>query len=163
MSRESDLTQLWLKWVESELSQVSKFGLWVESELSQVSKFGSWVESELSHMDCHMSQSRVSPKKWVEHNPGTGSPTLYRLSYGTDNASEMLWEGNVAHDARGLSLCHQRCTIWNNYEFIFIGTQTHLPQKLFFPRISVTLFRKCLKMQHFKTRQEKKFLKYPHF
>ena len=32
MSRESDLTQLWLKWVESELSQVSKFGIRVESE-----------------------------------------------------------------------------------------------------------------------------------
>ena len=87
---------------------------------------------------------------------GTGSPTLYRLSYGTDNASEMLWEGNVAHGARGLSLCHQRCTIWNNYEFIFIGTQTHLPQKLFFPRISATLFRKCWKIQHLKTRQEEK-------
>ena len=71
MSRESDLTQLWLKWVESELSRVSKFGFWVESELSQVSKFGIWVESELSHLDCHMSQSRVSPKKWVEHNPGS--------------------------------------------------------------------------------------------
>ena len=69
MSRESDLTQLWLKWAESELSKVSKFGFWVESELSQVSKFEIWVESELSHLDCHMSQSRVSPKKWVEHNP----------------------------------------------------------------------------------------------
>ena len=69
MSRESDLTQLWLKWVESELSQVSKIGFWVESELSQVNKFGIWVESELSHLDCHISQSRVIPKKWVEHNP----------------------------------------------------------------------------------------------
>ena len=39
MSRESDLTQLWLKSVESELSQASKLGIWVESELSQVSKF----------------------------------------------------------------------------------------------------------------------------
>ena len=70
MSRESDLTQLWLKWDESELSQVSKFGFWVESELSHISKFGILVESELSHLGCHMSQSRVSPKKWVEHNPG---------------------------------------------------------------------------------------------
>ena len=69
VTRESDLTQLWLKWVESELSQVSNFGFWVESELSQVSNFGIWVESELSHLDCHMSQSRVNPKKWVEHNP----------------------------------------------------------------------------------------------
>ena len=69
MSRESDLTQLWLKWVESELSQVSKFGFWVESELSQVSKFGIWVESELSHLDCHMSQSRVSPKKMSRAQP----------------------------------------------------------------------------------------------
>ena len=73
MSRESELTQLWLKWVESELSQVGKFGFWVESELSQVSNFGIWVESELSHLDCHMSQSRVNPKKWVEHNPGDRS------------------------------------------------------------------------------------------
>ena len=23
----------------------------------------------MSHLDCHMSQSRVSPKKLVEHNP----------------------------------------------------------------------------------------------
>ena len=69
MSRESDLTQLWLKWVESELSQVSKFGFWVESELSQVSKFGIWVESELSHLDYHMSQSRVSPKKMSRAQP----------------------------------------------------------------------------------------------
>ena len=59
----------WLKWVESELSQVSKFGFWVESELSQVSKFGIWVESELSHLDCHMSQSRVSPKKMSRAQP----------------------------------------------------------------------------------------------
>ena len=67
MSRESDLTQLWLKWVESELSQVSKFGFWVKSELSQVSQFGIWVESELSHLDCHM--SRVSPKKMSRAQP----------------------------------------------------------------------------------------------
>ena len=76
MSRESDLIQLWLKWVESELSEVSKFGFWVESELSQVSKFGIWVESELSHLDCHISQSRVSPKKWVEHNPADITITI---------------------------------------------------------------------------------------
>ena len=62
MSHESDLTQLWLKWVESELSQVSKFGIWVESELSQVSKFGIWVESDLSHLDCHESESSQSEK-----------------------------------------------------------------------------------------------------
>ena len=66
---DSTLTQM----SESELSQVSKFGFWVESELSQVSKFGIWVESELSHLDCHMSQSRVSSKKmsraqpWLSH------------------------------------------------------------------------------------------------
>ena len=69
MCRESDLTQLWIKWVESELSQVGKFGFEL-SRSCQVSKFGIWVESELSHLDCHMSQSRVIPKKWVEHNPG---------------------------------------------------------------------------------------------
>ena len=80
MSRESDLTQLWLKWVESELSQVSKFGFWVESELSQVSKFGIWVESELSHLDCHMSQNRVSPKKMSRAQPCyVGIPT-YKIS-----------------------------------------------------------------------------------
>ena len=130
ISHETDLTQLlWLKWVESELSQISRFGIWVESELSQsrkvkcwveselsqvsrfgiwvesklsqsrkiqcwveselsqVSRFGIWVESELcqsrnvkcwvesesNHLDCHMSQSRVSPKNMrraiVEHIP----------------------------------------------------------------------------------------------
>ena len=62
------LGKMW--WV---VSQVSKFGFWVESELSQVSKFGIWVESDLSHLDCHMSQSRVSPKKWVEHNPAANN------------------------------------------------------------------------------------------
>ena len=69
MSHELDLTKLWLKWVESELSQFSKFGFWVESELSQISKFGIWVESGLSHLDCHMSQSRVSPKKMSRAQP----------------------------------------------------------------------------------------------
>ena len=62
MSHESDLTELWLKWVESELSQVSKFGF----ELSR-----SWVRLanlgfELSRIWVTwivMSQSRVSPKK----------------------------------------------------------------------------------------------------
>ena len=63
------VSQIWLNSDSNELSQVSIFGFWVESELSRVSKFGIWVESELSHLDCHMSQSRVSPKKWVEHNP----------------------------------------------------------------------------------------------
>ena len=38
MSRESNLTRLWLEWVKSELSQVIIFGSWVESELSQ-----SWI------------------------------------------------------------------------------------------------------------------------
>ena len=70
MSRESDLNRLWLKWVESELSQVRKFVIWVESELSQSRKVKCWVESELSHLDCQMSQSRVSLKIWVEHNHG---------------------------------------------------------------------------------------------
>ena len=37
--------------------------------LKQVYKENKSVE--LDHSDCHMSQSRVSPKKWVEHNPGT--------------------------------------------------------------------------------------------
>ena len=39
------------------------------------------------------------------------APTPYRLSYGRVNASDMLWDGNEAHDARGLGLCHQRCKI----------------------------------------------------
>ena len=57
MSRDSDLTQL-----NSELSQVSKFGILVESELSQVTKFRISVESELSHPDCHISQSSQPEK-----------------------------------------------------------------------------------------------------
>ena len=56
MSRKSDLTQLWLEWVESELSKPRKEQC--------------WIESELSRLDFHISQSRVSPKIWVEHNPG---------------------------------------------------------------------------------------------
>ena len=35
--------------------------------LKQVYKEKCWLD----HSDCHMSQSRVSPKKWVEHNPAT--------------------------------------------------------------------------------------------
>ena len=85
MSRESDLNQLWLKWVESELSQVRKFVIWVESELSQSRKVKCWVESELSHLDCQMSQSRVSMKILVEHNPGRdgqfGCDVAQRLGY----------------------------------------------------------------------------------
>ena len=68
MSRESDLTQLWLKRVESELSQVSKFGIWVES-VCQSRKVKCWVESELSHLDGHMSQSRVNPKNLSRAQP----------------------------------------------------------------------------------------------
>ena len=68
------VSQIWLNSDSNELNQswvrLVNLGVWVESELSQVSKFGIWVESELSHLDCHMSQSRVSPTKWVEHNPG---------------------------------------------------------------------------------------------
>ena len=64
------LSKMWL--VVSQIWVLTQLCLkWVESELSQVSKFGFWVESELSHLDCHMSQSRVSPKKWVEHNPAS--------------------------------------------------------------------------------------------
>ena len=63
------MTQPWLKWVESELSQVSNFVIWVESELSQSRKVKCWVESELNHLDCQMSRSRVSPNIWVGHNP----------------------------------------------------------------------------------------------
>ena len=51
-----------MSWVRVESGLVN-FGFWVESELSQFSKFGIWVESEMNHLDCHMSQSRVSPKK----------------------------------------------------------------------------------------------------
>ena len=50
MSRESDLTRLWLKWVESELSQVGKFGIWAESELNHSRKVNCWDESELGHL-----------------------------------------------------------------------------------------------------------------
>ena len=85
MSRESDLTQIWLKWVESELSQVSKFGFWVESELSQVSKFGIWVESPgLSY-----ESSRVSPEKWVEHNPGPYPVSLNISETKADNDTKL--------------------------------------------------------------------------
>ena len=49
---------------------------------------------------------------------------------------------------------------WNNYEFIVIGTHTHLSQKIFSSDFShPNLFRKCWKMQNVKTRQEKRFLK----
>ena len=69
MNRESDLTQLRLKWVESELSEVRKFGIWVESELSQSRKVKCWVESELSHLDCQWVRVESAWKIWVEYNP----------------------------------------------------------------------------------------------
>ena len=62
ISLESDLTYLWLKWVESELSQVSKFGIWVELELSiKKSKVLSWVRVESSEMS-HDSESNQTEK-----------------------------------------------------------------------------------------------------
>ena len=57
MSRESELTQLWLKWVESEL-----WLKWVEPELSRPWKSTIWVESESTHTDRHLSQSWVN---WI--------------------------------------------------------------------------------------------------
>ena len=48
MSRESNLTRLWLKWVESESSRPWKSRI--------------WVESESNHADCHLSQSWVN---WI--------------------------------------------------------------------------------------------------
>ena len=65
----SDLTQLWLKLVESEFSQVTKFGIWVGSVQSQARKVKCWVESESNHPDCHMSQSRVSTKNLCPAQP----------------------------------------------------------------------------------------------
>ena len=56
MSRESNLTRLWLKWVESELSRPWKSGIWVESESNHADRHlsQSWInwtllESKLSH------------------------------------------------------------------------------------------------------------------
>ena len=53
MSRESNLTRLWLKWVESELSRPWKSRI--------------WVESQSNHTDRHLSQSWVNwiPTAWV--------------------------------------------------------------------------------------------------
>ena len=48
ISRESYLTQLWLKEVKSELSQANNIQIWVESELSKWRKVQCSVESELS-------------------------------------------------------------------------------------------------------------------
>ena len=56
MSRESNLTRIWLKWVESELSRPWKSGIWVESESNHADRHlsQSWInwillESKLSH------------------------------------------------------------------------------------------------------------------
>ena len=46
---------------------------------------------------------------------------------------------------------------WNNYEFIFIGTQTHLPKKYFSSEFGHPILQ-MLETQHFNTRQEKSFL-----
>ena len=54
------------------LAQMSWVGVWIilaNLGLKQVYK--EKKSDELDHSDCHMSQSRVSPKKWVDHNPGT--------------------------------------------------------------------------------------------
>ena len=48
MSRESNLTRLWLKWVESESSRPWKSRIWVESESSHADR---QFESELSQLD----------------------------------------------------------------------------------------------------------------
>ena len=61
------VSQIWLlsqSWV-----RLANFGIWVESVLSQSRKIKCWVESELSHLDCHMSQSRVSPKNLSRAQP----------------------------------------------------------------------------------------------
>ena len=58
---ESTLTQM--SWV-----RVESLKNWVESDKS-VKKSLKWVESESSHLQWQMSQSRVSRKTWVEHNP----------------------------------------------------------------------------------------------
>ena len=63
------VSQIWFNSDSNELSQswVKLGNLWFE--LSQSRKVKCWVESELSHLDCQMSQSRVSLKIWVEHKP----------------------------------------------------------------------------------------------
>ena len=92
MSRESNLTQLWLKWVESELSRVSKFGIWIESELSQLREFKCWIESELNHL-CIVTWVRVESarKIWVEHNPEEITMCMYELRYGKHGMQVCLW------------------------------------------------------------------------
>ena len=71
MSRESNLTRLWLKWVESKSSRPWKWRI--------------WVESESNHADRHLSQSWVnwilevftgpifSPNSSPPHEPGSKS------------------------------------------------------------------------------------------
>ena len=86
MSRESNLTQLWLKWVESELSQVNKFGIWFEWELSQSIKFKCWVESEFNYLDCHMSQTSQHEKKYESSTTLVLTDTLM-----TFNDRQLTW------------------------------------------------------------------------
>ena len=66
------VSQIWLSSDSNELSRS-----WVrlanfEFELSRSwvnKKVKCWVESELNHLDCHMSQSRVSPKNLSRAQP----------------------------------------------------------------------------------------------
>ena len=63
MHRESDLTQLWLKLFESELSHAGELGIWVESELSQLRKaVQGWVRVESPGLS-HESESRQHEKE----------------------------------------------------------------------------------------------------
>ena len=100
MSRESDLTHFWLKGVESELSQVSKFGVWVESELSQSRNVKFWVEAELNHWIWTWVRVESVRKIWAEHSPGkkTGFTIMTMLLFSSSRIIlSMAW-------------CHSRST-----------------------------------------------------
>ena len=78
------VSQIWLnsEWNELSLSWVRLTNL--EFELSrscQSRKVNCWVESELNHLDCHMSQSRVSPKNLSRAHPWLVGYRQVRVEY----------------------------------------------------------------------------------
>ena len=89
MSRESNLTRLWLKWVESESSRLWKSRIWVESESNHADHHlsQSWVNWDTAWVKVELSLSWVTwiviwvrvesvRKKWVEHNPAIKFDTI---------------------------------------------------------------------------------------
>ena len=106
MSCESNLTRLWLKWVESESSRLWKSRIWVESESNHADRHlsQSWVnwvllESTLSHgffwrenvNILHLSVTLQSPAATFDRTPPPPSQQLFAKSGKTWWVMSQIW------------------------------------------------------------------------